>query len=470
MLNTEDYKRELISIFFAQRKLIFFITILFFIVAVLVSFLWPPVYSATGSILVKGKRVAGIPESLTAQPTKMHPSISKEDLYSEIEILTSSEVIERTIAYLNKSDKKTNNKNVPGTFKNRFSESKTILAVKKNLKIEVLPASKVINITYFSRKPQYAVDFLQAFLEQYDLYRMELFNPSGAAAFFSKQANKFKDSLENKEKALLERSDKNGVSDPHLEISNNLMIKKDLEKQLSLLKNDDIDKRSTIDLLSKAIKNNDIQMLSFIDNPTINNITSNMQDLLFERASILRTYNSSSKAVKNINNQIDNMYSLLSSEAKTYKNDLQDQLATIEDKLQNIKTKIMGIDKKNVELQKVFLESKTIMREADLLGASYETFSKRTEEAKISSAVHSTNLSTYVSILSESFPSDGPVFPRKKILIPLSLIIGFITGCSLSFLREYFDHTFKRPSDVLRYTDLSVIFSIPSWDNEKTDN
>ena len=86
-------------------------------------------------------------------------------------------------------------------------------------------------------------------------------------------------------------------------------------------------------------------------------------------------------------------------------------------------------------------------------------FRKEREE---SVAVTAKNIPSNVSILSEAFPSDGPVFPKKQIVIPLGLLIGFITGLSFAFIREYFDHTFKKPSDVQTYVDLPVIFSIPA--------
>ena len=53
-------------------------------------------------------------------------------------------------------------------------------------------------------------------------------------------------------------------------------------------------------------------------------------------------------------------------------------------------------------------------------------------------------------------------FPGMEVIIPLGILIGFITGLSLGFLREFFDHTFKKPSDVENFIGLPVIFSIPA--------
>ncbi len=48
-------------------------------------------------------------------------------------------------------------------------------------------------------------------------------------------------------------------------------------------------------------------------------------------------------------------------------------------------------------------------------------------------------------------------------MIPLGLVIGFILGLSLGFFVEYFDYTFKSPSDTMRYAGMGTLFSIPDW-------
>jgi capsular polysaccharide biosynthesis protein len=38
-----------------------------------------------------------------------------------------------------------------------------------------------------------------------------------------------------------------------------------------------------------------------------------------------------------------------------------------------------------------------------------------------------------------------------------------VLGCGLGFLREYLDHTFKRPEDIVRFAELPVLFSLEKW-------
>jgi capsular polysaccharide biosynthesis protein len=57
----------------------------------------------------------------------------------------------------------------------------------------------------------------------------------------------------------------------------------------------------------------------------------------------------------------------------------------------------------------------------------------------------------------------SPVFPNKKTFIPIGFIVGILLGFTIGFLREFFDHTFKRPEDVDNYLGLPTILSIPEF-------
>ena len=59
------------------------------------------------------------------------------------------------------------------------------------------------------------------------------------------------------------------------------------------------------------------------------------------------------------------------------------------------------------------------------------------------------------------------MFPRKGSTILLGLIVALITGLSVGFLAEFFDHTVRRPEDVEKNTGLPVLCSFPSLDDSK---
>ncbi len=456
-MRTENYIRELYFILFAQKKIILWTTVLIFVLSILIAFFWPPTYSASGTILIRAKKLEKSPEAIEAVQLRP-PSITKEDLLSEVNILTSPDVIERTIRDL--KDRKMYKK-IPET---QAAMTEEIYKIKNDLKTEIIPASNVIEITYYDKNAKNALNLLQVLMGQYVTFRFQVYHPGEAEMFYSQQSDKFKKGLETKEDELMGLIRETNISDPQKEIEKNLMLKSELEKQLNSLISDAIEKNAEVQHLETALNTKDIQYFSFVDNKLINELSSRLQDLFVEREKILRAYSLKSEKVQLIDKQIDNTYDLLKSEVNAYKKDKLKELNIVREKIKSIQGRIDTIDSNNVELKEQLVNSQRIGRDINLFEFSYDTFSKRREESK---TVTASNVPSEISILNKAFPSDGPVFPRKTVVIPLGLLVGFITGFSFGFLRHYFDHTFKKPSDVENYLGLPVIFSIPKWGNKK---
>jgi uncharacterized protein involved in exopolysaccharide biosynthesis len=457
MVRSENYVREFLYILFAQKKVIFYVTLLIVLCALLIAFFWPPTYSASGSILVRGKKSEKSPEAIETVELRLG-TLTREDLLSEANILTSPEVIEQTIKYL---QEKKEYKKAPASL------TEDIYAIKGNLKTEVVPATNVVEVVYLDKDPQNALNILGALMDQYVKFRTQVYNPSQTEAFFSEQADRFKGMLENKEKELMGVIDRAGMSEPQEELKNNILIKSDLEKQLVTLRTEAIDKELTLQHLDRVLKDNQMggqPYFSFINSIPINVLGAKIQDLFIERGRIARVYHPESDKVKLIDNQINETLGLLRSEVEGIRKSQAKELQIINQKIGNITNKINNFDKRNLELNREAKELKKIERESALIQQSYETFAKRREEAR---SLASVNVPSYISILTKAFPSNGPVFPRKEIVIPLGILVGLLVGCSIGFLRQYFDHTFKKPSDVENNIGLPILFSIPKWDRQQ---
>ena len=157
-------------------------------------------------------------------------------------------------------------------------------------------------------------------------------------------------------------------------------------------------------------------------------------------------------------------FKILKMEISDYRDQLDSEYQAEISKIQSIRTRISEIDKANIILKEQALEHEKIRRKTNIYESSFDVFSKRMEEAI---SITSRGVPPGVSIIKSSFPSNGPVFPKKKALIFFGLIVGLLTGISFGFLREYFDHTFKKPEDVYKYAGLPVIFSMSEPQQEK---
>ena len=493
MNKTENYVREFYEIFFSQKKMIFWTTVVVFAISILIAFFWPPTYSGTGSILVKGKKVERSPSTLSTVTEQFYP-VTKEDLVSEEQTLTSFDVVKNTLLYL--KEKGLFRKSRPGflssifeTFRMNGSKPQKIklassekgkatsnfpelveevYKVLGKLKTEVIPSSNVIKLTYFDRDPEYATLIVNTIMQQYLLFRKQVGNPNQAEIFYQKQARRIKKIIDQKNQELLKETRVKTVSNPKREIEANIVLKSDLERQLNTLRQKIIEKEKFIHHLDKTLKSKNLEFFSFItadQSRIITDISASLFNAVVERENMLEKYKPQSLKVRLLDKKIRALSRSLRKEIGVYKSNQESELKGFKQRAAFLEKKIADLNERNVILSQIDVKMENLKWDLATLRKSYATLLKREEEAKINTAVNKTNMNYFVTILNKAFPSNGPVFPKKGVVIPLGLLIGFIIGCSFGFLRDYFDHTFKKPSDVEAYIGLPVLFSIPKSEN-----
>ncbi len=127
-----------------------------------------------------------------------------------------------------------------------------------------------------------------------------------------------------------------------------------------------------------------------------------------------------------------------------------------------VKAAIGRLQKETNQTQAKRLVADSVFREAELISHSLDTFAKRAEEAKINDSIARSRLAGDISILSRAAGTAELVFPRKIPTLLMGLIVALITGLSVGFLAEFFDHAVRRPEDVQKNTGLPVLCSFPS--------
>jgi len=448
-MKTENYIKELLFIFFRQKRVIVWVTGIMLVAALLIAFFWPPTYAATGNLLVRAKKVEKSPQAIESEINRT-PDVSKEDLSSEEKILVSPNVIEQTIKWL------IERKQYRAVTGQALVEE--VYNVQRRLKTELVPASNVIEVSYYSKDPMVAMTVLGALMENYIDYRNRVYYPVESGEYFTDNAERYRRKLSGKESELLALVRSTSVADPATELANNLVVKQNLQLQLNVLQNEAIDKEGLVQHLEERLRDDTMPLFSFIENvPAIVELSKKLQDLLVERGAVLRAYTPESDRAKLVAKHLADTYAALRKEVINYKDNEGAQLRSIQEKIDSIQERIGGIDQANVKIKEQMIAEEGIERDITVYHSSFDAFAKRREE---SVAVSDANMPSSVSIVKKAFPSDGPVFPKKMLVILFGLLVGFVNGFALGFLIEYFDHTFKKPSDVERMTGMPVIASI----------
>lgn len=72
-----------------------------------------------------------------------------------------------------------------------------------------------------------------------------------------------------------------------------------------------------------------------------------------------------------------------------------------------------------------------------------------------------------IQIIDTAELPEDPVKPNKLMNIAIATLLGFMLSTGVVFLVEYMDDTIKTPDDVQKYLGLSVVGTIPVFDEEK---
>jgi uncharacterized protein involved in exopolysaccharide biosynthesis len=455
-IKTEDYIRDVVTIFFAQKDIILRTFVIITTFAIAVALFWPPTYAIVGEILIKGKKIEKSPEALENTQLRI-PELTKADLASEMEIIASHDVIENTARLL--QDKKAMFTDIDLTSENL---RKIVRQVQSNLEAEIKPDSNIIKISLSSKNPSQGRTLLHHLMLEYVNWRGNIFSPGQTITFYETQVDRFAKQLKGQEDELITLAQIYRSPDPAKEIDNNLAIKKDLEQQLDLQRTGWTEKELYVEYLEDALDAKEMQFFSSINNPSITLLGEKLQNLIIERGNVLRLYHPSSDKVAAVDEQIARVYDTLRAEVAAYTENIRNEADTLGDTIANMETRLQELSTRNVELHTYLVESQRIKRDINLIRHSYDTFSKRLEETRIQASSDANALFS-ISIISWPYFTNEPVFPRKSVVIPLGIFVAILTGCSLGFLREFFDHTFKKPEDGPKFAGVPTILTIPKW-------
>jgi uncharacterized protein involved in exopolysaccharide biosynthesis len=455
MRKSNDYLRNFFTIFFARKFTIGLVALAIGAGAILFALLYPPIYGASASVILKGGIALKNPESIERIQSEIS-TINETDLFSEIEIIQANVVAEMTAQALMNLGFEFKSGLMDTPEKKQQRAANQISAV---IEAGINPRSNTIAIQTSWNNPQKAKTILEVLLEKYLDYRSQIFQPREAEAFFADQLEKFSNELQQKENELnqLTRESQTPIADS--EMQSNLLNMKNLERQLFDLKQAYYDQKFRVDLMEADIRSGETSYFSYINDPQIQELSNLVLEIIKQRNETARIFHPESKKIQNYDKQIEKALGSFKKEISKFILAEKSELENINQKISFVENQIKALKKENMGLFEASAKSKMLERQIAVLEDSYTTFSQRLEESKISNT--QTNRLFSVSILARPEASDAPVFPDRNKVIFMGILAGIILGIAAGFLVEFFDHTFKSPEDVENNTGMVYIFSIP---------
>lgn len=211
-----------------RRELLTVFLVVFFAVQV-IAFLWPGTYVARAAILIQKNRFGGsFSGDAERAPTIVSAGTSEEEVNSEIAVLTSREVLTKTMADtgLDQASPRLFSRllfgpvwlyedlyawahGVPGP----TQADRTLRGIESSISVDRLKDSNVLVVSFEAGHPAFAQAVLERILANYEAHHVEVHRRSDAARFFDQQASELQQELEAHEDALQKLKHEANVAD-----------------------------------------------------------------------------------------------------------------------------------------------------------------------------------------------------------------------------------------------------------------
>lgn len=467
---TDNILREVLFIFFANKRVVIDTFLLIFVIVLAVAFLSPKEYTAKSTLMVKGKPLDRNP-AVVQQLQSSFQDITREDLNSEAEIIGSVEVIKATILRLSKETDIFSLYLNPETGLpiNEFNEERlTQFATKvaKKLDVTLVRTSQILELTLVWDDPDDAKVILNTVIEEYLRYRSAVYQPEKAKGFYNDTLNSYQSLLNENSQKILELTTKIKAPSSAVEIESNLEVSEGFQLQLGGLVVERSELRADLTYFRQQLKKVDelegrgYVFFTNVENQSIREMSNSVRLKLHEYRSINSHFNETSHRARRKKEELDKAYANFIAEIRSVVEHKSKQLEAVEENINQLNDKISKLENRNVNLAQYQVQLDELITRKSLLEESFINYYRLHEESKMQERTRNAAIDTQIIILTKTWANKDATFPNKRLLIPFGFVIAVIIGLTVGFINEYFDNTFKRPVDTEFHLDLPMIISL----------
>jgi len=473
--------RDVAAIGFRHQKVLVLCFVGVLLGVGLSSIFLPSKYRAETKLLVKRERVDPVITPESNAPITVHDTVSEEEINSEVELITSQDVLQKVVA-VNGLDKK---KLLSGilhpwqTPQNRTD--KAVADLRSDLQLEVLKKTNVISITYESKDPKLAQKVLATLDDAYLQKHLDIHHPSGQFEFFDQQAAKYQQDMMASETKLKQFADEQGGVAPSVMRDMTLQKLADFKSQLSTTRASIAESQRRIGDLEKQAQSVPSRLTTqkkTTDNAQVlENLKAALLTLENKRTELLTKYQPTYPLVQEVDKELsDTRAALAKEEATPVKEETTDQNQTylwINGELSKAKADLAGYQARETALASVIktyedqatkleqqgIEQADLTRTAKADESNYMLYTKKKEEARIEDALDRNRLLN-VSVVSNptvpSIPTRSPlIFALVGVLLAAAISLGVV------FAVDYADQSFRTPSEVMSELRIPVLAAVP---------
>ena len=424
--------------------------------AVVITFLMTPLYRASAVLEINPPTI----EILTSEKTGSRTNTDREYLVTQYGLLQSRNLAQRVAQDLNLPS---NPEFVPAGA-DRATRLKVATGVLMgNLKVDPVPASRLVRITYSSPSPALAAQITNSFADSFINSNLERRYEASSYArqFLERQIAKVKGELEKSERQLVAYAQVRGL------ISTSQGEKGSIPGDTSSLDGASLVALNTALAEAQTKRIEAEQRFRQASGINAANVTEGTANLRASRAELQAEYDSKLASFKpeypemvRLKTRIDTIDQQIRREGSTLAGGKNSSLAAeyqaaaaAERSIQARVTQLKGsvLNERGDRIQYTILQ-----REVDTNRALYDALLQRYKEIGVAGGI-GTNT---VSVVDRADPPGAPSSPNLILNLLIGLGLGLVLGAATALALEFLNDTIKTPDDVrnkLRLPSLGVV-------------
>ena len=476
--------REFLLPLFRRKRVLIASFLIIFVGRILFSLFSGPSYASHMQVLVNRERLDPmVSTQATTQMIATDNPVTPEEINSEVELLRSRDVLEQVVIQ-NGLENPRGFSIVDALRPHEAKEDRIARAVKnldKNIKIENIKESNLIEITYESHDPDVAYGVLKSLGDFYVAKHVTVHRPIGSYEFFAKETEQYHNELEDAVGKLRAFVEQNGVGAADEErtnlatqIASSIGLQHAAEQAIAFDESKiQSDKQQLISMPPRVIT---LQSTA-ANEKLIGDLTSALLTAQTKRTELAMKYDPSFPLVQEADREIaETKTAIANAEHAKYVTETTDQNPTYELLHEDIaKTEadlsaqrgalsatirsIESIQNEMVNLKELSLSQQDLQREATAAENNYLLYLAKREQERTSNALDVTRIAN-VAI---AVPPAIPVLPVSSwpLILLEALALALVLSVGLTYAVDYFDPTFHTPPQVLDILGIPIVVAIP---------
>lgn len=473
--------RDVAVVGFRHRKIVVLCFLGVLVGTIVSATLWPR-YKAETEILIRRERVDPVLTAQQSSPMMVRDEISEEELNSEVELISSEDVLRSVVAGAGLDNPAAAWLGIANKPERQMAAA--VHKLRAGLNIEALPKTDIIRVTYTSRNPEMAAGVLNALDAAYIEKHKQLHHPTGQFAFFDQQTANAKQELENAENRLKDFPNETAVPNPMLARDITLQKVNEFNSSLGQTRAAIAEMQQrivTMEQLSSTTPSRLVtQMKDADDAPVLQQLKSALLSLELKRSEMASKYQPDYPPLQELDREIASTKASIAGEKplKDVTTDQNPSYVWLNSELVKAKSELKGNEAKATETEAIIRQTLASVRQLDQAGVeqqellrtaktaeeNYLLYLRKREESRINDALDDAKLLNVAIVEKASVPS----FPSQS-LWSLGLI-GFALALTLSagtvFALEYFNVSFRTPTEVETVLNIAVLAAIPDQERQ----